>query len=100
MFDKKLEPRQIMKLDDNMNVAMQKLEQLEKVLDSLPQLDCGACGCPTCRALAEDIVQGQAVDTDCVFRMRGEVENLAEMMLELARKVPPAMGAEAASHKK
>ena len=92
LFDKKIEPRQIMKLDNNMTVAMQKLEQLEKVLEGLPQLDCGACGCPTCRALAEDIVQGQAVETDCIFKMRGEVENLAEIMLELAKKVPPAMG--------
>ena len=25
----------------------------------LPGLDCGSCGAPTCRALAEDIVRGE-----------------------------------------
>ena len=33
----------------------------------LPGFDCGACGAPDCRALAEDIVQKKANVSDCVF---------------------------------
>ena len=38
---------------------------IEKLLEKLPGLDCGACGSPTCRALAEDIVRGKAEEIDC-----------------------------------
>ena len=36
-------------------------------------IDCGTCGAPTCRALAEDIVRGSATLHDCVFAMRDEL---------------------------
>ena len=40
-----------------MAMALQKMELLETLQKDLPGLDCGSCGAPTCRALAEDIVQ-------------------------------------------
>ena len=36
----------------------------------LPGLDCGSCGAPTCKALAEDIVRGEASVNDCIFVLR------------------------------
>ncbi|MBN1234352.1 MAG: 4Fe-4S binding protein [Candidatus Coatesbacteria bacterium] len=62
-----VEPRPVLKLDTDMRKAIQKLEKLERILKDLPGIDCGACGCPTCRALAEDIVQGNANIEDCIF---------------------------------
>ena len=56
----------VMKLDLDFNLAMIKLKELEAIYDSLPRLDCGACGAPTCRAFAEDIVRGLAKKEDCV----------------------------------
>jgi iron only hydrogenase large subunit-like protein len=38
-----------------------------KILRKLPKKDCGACGAPDCRTLAEDILRGQAELTDCPF---------------------------------
>lgn len=93
-FLNKFEPRPIMQLDDDVVQAMRKLERLEETLKNLPQLDCGSCGSPNCRALAEDIVQGMAAETDCIFKLRSEVEKLATNIMELAHKVPPAMGTE------
>ncbi|MCR4431823.1 MAG: hypothetical protein NUV45_12515 [Tepidanaerobacteraceae bacterium] len=58
----------------------------------MPGLDCGSCGCPNCRALAEDIVQGLASETDCVFKLREKVKKLASQMLDLSQKLPPTMG--------
>ena len=67
------------------------MERLDKLTDGLPGLDCGACGSPNCRALAEDIIRGNAFDTDCIVKLRERVKTLAEEILDLARKLPQAM---------
>lgn len=91
-LDKAIEPIPMLSLDADMTVAIQKMEQIEEIAASLPSLDCGSCGAPNCRALAEDIVMGLAVDTDCVFILRERVQVLAQELMTLAEKVPPAMG--------
>ncbi len=63
-----IEPRGILTLDDDIQKAIEKLEMIEEILDFLPGLDCGSCGAPTCRALAEDVVRGFANIEDCIFK--------------------------------
>lgn len=63
----KVEPRSIMKLDEDMVQAMKKMQKIEKIRNYLPGIDCAACGSPGCRALAEDVVQQRAHTSDCVF---------------------------------
>ena len=92
LHDRPILPRPTLKLDDDMATAMRKMEQMEKILESLPGLDCGSCGAPNCQALAEDVVRGLATEMDCVFILRERVRQLAGEMVELAEKVPPAMG--------
>ncbi|MFA6309311.1 MAG: [Fe-Fe] hydrogenase large subunit C-terminal domain-containing protein [Clostridia bacterium] len=87
----KIEHRPIMKLDNDFAVAMKKLEELEVICKDLPGLDCGSCGAPSCRALAEDIVRGKANETDCIFKLRDKVRMLAGEMMELEEKMPPVM---------
>ena len=84
-------PRPIMVLDDDVSRALVKMERLDAITATLPGLDCGACGSPNCRALAEDIIKGQAFDTDCVIKLRERVKTLAEEILDLARKLPQSM---------
>lgn len=81
----------VMKLDDDLGKAMEMLESLEKINGGLPGLDCGACGAPSCHALAEDIVRGNANETDCIFKLRERVRDLAAQMVELESKIPPVM---------
>ena len=81
----------VMKLDENIIKAMKKLETLELINKELPGLDCGACGAPSCRALAEDIVRGHANETDCIFKLREKVRQLAFQMMELEGKMPPVL---------
>ncbi len=90
-YDRTIEPRPIMRLDEDIFKAMYKVEQMEKTLRKLPGLDCGSCGSPNCKALAEDIVQGEAVETDCIFKLRERVRDLAQEMVGLAAKLPPSL---------
>ena len=87
-----LTPRPFLQLDANIEAALKKLNDLEILVGQLPMLDCGACGAPHCRALAEDIVRGTASLSDCVFVLRQQVNSLAGELMDLAGKLPPAMG--------
>lgn len=68
-------------LDNDMAVAMQKLARIEKLHEELPGLDCGSCGAPSCRALAEDIVRGEAKETDCIIRFKERIARITSEML-------------------
>jgi hypothetical protein len=84
-------PRPIMVLDEDVSKALVKMARLDEITATLPGLDCGACGSPNCRALAEDIIRGLAFDTDCVVELRERVKTLAEQIVDLARKLPQSL---------
>lgn len=83
VWTKDIQYKPIMKLDDDFGVAMEMLEKLEEITESLPGLDCGACGAPGCRALAEDIVRGTSVKADCIVELRDKVKKLEKEIKEL-----------------
>ena len=66
----KIRPRSMMVLDENISLAIEKMEKIREINNFLPQTDCCVCGAPTCHSLAEDIVMGKAEMTDCVFIQR------------------------------
>lgn len=84
-----LEYEPILKLDENILVAMKKMDTLEAINKGLPGLDCGSCGAPSCKSLAEDIVRGFASEGDCIFKLREKVKALAKEMVELQEHMPP-----------
>lgn len=55
----------VMRLDKDINKAMEILARIKKILLLLPMLDCGSCGAPSCQAFAEDVARGEAKITDC-----------------------------------
>ena len=75
----------VMKLDDDLTMAMQKLQRVNEIIADLPGYDCGSCGSPTCRAFAEDIVLGFANEMECIHKMRDKLQTMAEQMVELAQ---------------
>ncbi len=83
-FTQPLKARSIMKIDKDMTVAMKKLEEIEEIVQRLPGLDCGSCGSPSCHAMAEDIVRGDAKEMDCIFLLKDKVASLAEQMVDLS----------------
>jgi len=59
--------RRGVRLDPDMRRAIEKLSRIDELTRVLPGRDCGACGCPSCAALAEDVVLGRAAREACVF---------------------------------
>ncbi|HBH12439.1 MAG TPA: ferredoxin [Clostridiales bacterium] len=51
----------------NIKAAIERLESINQMVKILPKIDCGSCGSPTCRALAEDIVDGINTIESCVI---------------------------------
>lgn len=70
-------------LSDDLETAMKKMEEIEEIYNRFPKLDCGSCGAPSCKALAEDIVRGFGSENDCIFRMRERVSELAKELFDL-----------------
>ena len=66
LWDKMPEVKDVFRLDENRRVAMQKLAVIENVLSTLPGLDCGGCGAPSCRAFAEDVAANEVSKDECV----------------------------------
>ena len=62
-----IKPRSIYKLDDDFSAAFKMAERMRKIEKALPGVNCSACGAPSCSALAEDIVRGDARMDTCIF---------------------------------
>ena len=93
VFERKkaYQAKEVLKLDKDFKRALEKYQMIEKLLEKLPGLDCGACGSPTCRALAEDIVRGKAEEIDCPFMLRDQLLSLSEEIHALANRAPQTM---------
>jgi len=62
-----IEPRPMGKLDEDLSAALKKMERKRRLMCYLPGFDCAGCGAPDCQTLAEDIVQGDAQISHCIF---------------------------------
>lgn len=87
-LEKPIPPKPILPLSDNLTEAMEKLKRMKEIYENLPHIDCGSCGRPSCEAMAMDIVRGEGEVTDCIFKLREEISQLAEEILSLSKTVP------------
>ena len=78
----------VLKLSDDMNEALRMMAEIDRICEELPGLDCGSCGAPSCRALAEDIVRGHANKNQCIFIMREEIKNVAAALSSMGGSFP------------
>lgn len=99
LWDTPLEFVPVLKLDEDVWAAMEKMAKVDEICDSLEGLDCGSCGAPSCRALAEDIVRGMASADDCIFRYKSNITTLLNDLHKLENYIPapfrPEMAEEA-----
>ncbi len=88
ILDRPILPRPRLPLSDNLSEAMSKLKEMKAIHAELPHIDCGSCGRPSCKAMAEDIVRGEGEITDCIFKLREEIGDLATRIVSLSKSVP------------
>jgi Na+-translocating ferredoxin:NAD+ oxidoreductase RNF subunit RnfB len=64
---------------------MAEVKELEQYLCGL---DCGSCGAPSCRALAEDVVKGYATMESCIFVVRDQLQAMASEIEKISHLLP------------
>jgi len=78
-----IEPNNSMQLEGTMKERIAMAERIDALEKSLPGIDCGSCGSPTCRALAWDIAHGYANELNCIFKLNDRIGSLAAEMVTL-----------------
>ncbi|MHB8130215.1 MAG: [Fe-Fe] hydrogenase large subunit C-terminal domain-containing protein [Mobilitalea sp.] len=73
----------VFKLGKDMKESITNMSRVEELCEKFPGLDCGSCGAPTCKALAEDIVRGVAKEQDCIHILRDYIHKLSDELSKL-----------------
>jgi len=58
--------RPFVPLDKDIAKAIEKRKRIQETYEVLPQINCGACGAPSCLSFAEDFVLERAALEECV----------------------------------
>ena len=74
--------RPISMLGKNLGESMKMMADIQKLRETLPGIDCGSCGAPTCRAFAEDVIKGNADIDQCVVLMKNKLEDRLKELTE------------------
>ncbi len=64
--------RPINRLGSTLAESMRMMGDIQKIKATLPGIDCGACGAPTCRAFAEDVVTKNISPSLCPIKTEEE----------------------------
>lgn len=76
LFNELPEYRPISRLSSSMAESMRMMADIQRFKETLPGIDCGSCGAPTCRAFAEDVIKKTASPDDCLIKKDRETESL------------------------
>ena len=74
LFEEMPEYLPIARLGNTIAESMRMMADIQKIKNDLPGIDCGACGAPTCKAFAEDIVKKLACHGDCPIQKAAAAE--------------------------
>jgi Na+-translocating ferredoxin:NAD+ oxidoreductase RNF subunit RnfB len=89
-WNEDLEYAPVMKLSDDISEAMAMMMEIDDICSEFPGMDCGSCGAPSCRALAEDVVKGEAKKSDCIFVLRDEIQRMAATLAGMSHSQFPS----------
>ena len=70
LFDELPEYSPISRLSGSIAESMRMMADIQNIKATLPGIDCGACGSPSCRAFAEDVVKKNLCLDDCPIKKR------------------------------
>lgn len=92
LMDENLASRPLRPLDEDISKAIAKMKERDQILADLPNIDCGACGAPSCHAFAEDVVLGEAEKDSCIFFFQRELTERIEQLATLVRAQKQTIG--------
>jgi ferredoxin len=92
LMDEPFASRPLRPLDENISVAIAKMRKRDQLISELLGIDCGACGAPSCRAFAEDVILGEVERESCTFFWQHELANRVEDLVRLIQIQKPAKG--------
>ncbi len=70
--------RPIHRLSESFAESLRMMSDIQRIREDLPGIDCGACGAPSCRAFAEDVVRGITERNLCPIEKSRQAENKPE----------------------
>lgn len=76
-FEKEIEYAPVFRIGSSLKDSIAAMAKISALCEKFPGLDCGSCGAPTCRALAEDIVSGRAHERDCIYLLRDYIHQIS-----------------------
>ena len=91
LWTEEVDYQPVLSFEGTFQEKLKKMNKVEEITASLPGIDCGSCGAPSCRALAEDIVRGEAKESDCIHVLWDYVNRISGMVSSIG-KAPGAAG--------
>jgi len=76
-----IRPRSVTVTADSLKQRVRTRQLAEDVLRTLPGLDCGLCGAPTCKEMARDVSTGETTRDNCVFLSERRLQDLRRVYL-------------------
>ena len=80
-LERPIRPRPVRGRTGSLKEKVQAIQRAEATLATLPGLNCGLCGAPTCKELARDISIGDATTKDCIFFSKDRLQGLRRAYL-------------------
>ncbi len=80
-LERPIRPRPVRGSTGDLRERVRVIQEAEAILATLPGLNCGLCGAPTCRELARDISIGDAAKSDCLFYSKDRLPQLRKTYL-------------------
>lgn len=87
IWNGRIEYEPVFRLGNTFKESLHMMKAVEDLVRQFPGLDCGSCGAPTCQALAEDIVRGEASVTDCTYVFRDSINHLSDEVGHLSKAI-------------
>lgn len=78
LWDRPIEYDPVLQLDSDLQRAMQKMQEIQRIEKDLPGIDCSACGSPSCHAFAVDVVNGTAKMSDCLIVLKNRLKDIMD----------------------
>ena len=79
-WNREVEYEPVFKLGSTLKESIAMMRKVDELTERFPGMDCGSCGAPSCRALAEDIVRGIAKESDCIYILKEYIQHISDEM--------------------